>query len=205
MYTVFVIGNIASGKSLACKYLQQLGGYYIDLDELAKGLYFPGSPVVDELAQEFGVDILSETEGINRALLASRAFSSPENAEVLNSIVHPYVREELSKILVSPCCVPTDSHCAFTVVEVSVPAAVFDLFNLADDIVAISVPYEIRRARAIFRGMSSRDFECRAAAQPSDSELESMASVVIDNSGTVEELQARLRALLIEKGISYEG
>ncbi len=205
MYTVFVIGNIASGKSFACKYLQQLGGYYIDLDELAKGLYFPGSPVVDGIAREFGMDILSETEGVNRPLLASRAFSSPERTEALNAIVHPYVREELSKILVSPCCIPTDSHCAFTVVEVSVPAAVSDLFNLADDIVAISVPYEIRRERAVERGMSVRDFEHRAAAQPSDSELENMASVVIDNSGTVEELQARLRALLAENGVDYEG
>ena len=43
MFTVFVLGNIASGKSTACRYFESRGAMLIDLDELAKSLYVPGS------------------------------------------------------------------------------------------------------------------------------------------------------------------
>ena len=58
MFTVFVLGNIASGKSTACRYLESHGAMLIDLDELAKSLYVPGSDIVNALAEEFGWDIL---------------------------------------------------------------------------------------------------------------------------------------------------
>ena len=58
MFTVFVLGNIASGKSTACRYFESRGAMLIDLDELAKSLYVPGSDIVNALADEFGWDIL---------------------------------------------------------------------------------------------------------------------------------------------------
>ena len=54
MFTVFVLGNIASGKSTACRYLESRGAMLIDLDDLAKSLYVPGSDLVGALAEEFG-------------------------------------------------------------------------------------------------------------------------------------------------------
>ena len=203
-YTMFVIGNIASGKSSACRYLAALGGRYIDLDELAKNLYVPGSQLVDDIAREFGIEVLSETEGIDRSALARLAFATPENAELLNAIVHPYVREALDRLLEPCCCMPVTEKYPFTVIEVSVPAAVKDSFSLADDIVAISVSLDVRRARALGRGMSLFDFERRAGSQPSDDEILSMATVVIDNSGSQDELERRLRELLLSRGVSVE-
>ena len=50
MFTVFVLGNIASGKSTACRYFKSRGAMLIDLDELAKSLYVPGSDVVNAFA-----------------------------------------------------------------------------------------------------------------------------------------------------------
>ena len=64
MFTVFVLGNIASGKSTACRYFESRGAMLIDLDELAKSLYVPGSDIVNTLADEFGWDILDEEGGI---------------------------------------------------------------------------------------------------------------------------------------------
>ncbi len=76
MFTVFVLGNIASGKSTACRYLESRGAMLIDLDELAKSLYVPGSEIVNALAEEFGWDILDGEGGIRRNILAARAFAS---------------------------------------------------------------------------------------------------------------------------------
>lgn len=90
MFTVFVLGNIASGKSTACRYLESHGALLIDLDVLAKSLYVPGSDIVNALAEEFGWDILDEEGGVRRNILASRAFVSPDTVARLNSIVHPF-------------------------------------------------------------------------------------------------------------------
>ena len=89
MFTVFVLGNIASGKSTACRYLESHGAMLIDLDELAKSLYVPGSDIVNALAEEFGWDILDGEGGIRRNVLAARAFASPDTVARLNGIVHP--------------------------------------------------------------------------------------------------------------------
>ena len=51
MITFFLIGNIASGKSTAARYLERRGAMRIDLDQLAKDLYQPGSAVVDAIAE----------------------------------------------------------------------------------------------------------------------------------------------------------
>ena len=104
MFTVFVLGNIASGKSTACRYFESRGAMLIDLDELAKSLYVPGSDIVNTLADEFGWDILDEEGGIRRSILASRAFASPDSVARLNGIVHPVLIEQLSLRILDPVC-----------------------------------------------------------------------------------------------------
>ena len=109
MFTVFVLGNIASGKSTACRYFESRGAMLIDLDELAKSLYVPGSDIVNALADEFGWDILDEEGGIRRSILASRAFASPDSVARLNGIVHPVLIEQLSLRILDPVCCTVSS------------------------------------------------------------------------------------------------
>lgn len=109
MFTVFVLGNIASGKSTACRYLESHGAMLIDLDELAKSLYVPGSDIVNALAEEFGWDILDEEGGIRRSILASRAFASPDSVARLNDLVHPVLIEQLSLRILDPVCCTVSS------------------------------------------------------------------------------------------------
>ena len=201
MYTVFVLGNIASGKSTACRYLASLGGYYIDLDELAKSLYVPGSELVLSIAREFGLDVLDAQGSIRRDVLARRAFVSPEATARLNALVHPCVIEQLSIRLLGPCCctVPSLKN-PFAVVEVSAPRGFEDAFGLADEVIAITAPVEVRRARAIERGMTASDFDARAERQPSEDELRSMASLSIDNSRADDALFDALRAWALSRG-----
>lgn len=206
MHTVFLLGNIASGKSTAARYLEGKGALRIDLDQWAKSLYQPGSNVVSELVEAFGFDILDKDGGIKPAALATRAFETPEATAVLDGIVHPRLIEKLSAALLPPVCCSTmaPAH-PFAVVEVSAPRGFEDAFGLADEVMTVSVPLDERRRRARARGMSEEDFERRASVQPSEQDLCAMADVVIDNSGTAEELEARLDAWLIERGLLAEG
>ena len=139
MFTVFVLGNIASGKSTACRYFESRGAMLIDLDELAKSLYVPGSDIVNTLADEFGWDILDEEGGIRRGILASRAFASPDSVARLNGIVHPVLIEQLSLRILDPvCCTVSSPRYRFAVVEVSAPTGFEDAFGLADEVLVIA-------------------------------------------------------------------
>ena len=204
MITLFLIGNIASGKSTAARYLERRGALRIDLDELAKDLYQPGSAVVDEIAAEFGWDVVNANGGIDRAVLADRAFATPEDTARLNAIVHPVVLEQLGlRLLPANCCSVMVPEHRLAVVEVSAPEGFEDAFALADEVVAITAPLEVRRVRALERGMSGGDFDRRAACQPSDERLLALATRAIDNSAAGDSLFDSLDALLEELGVAH--
>ena len=198
MYTVFLIGNIASGKSRAARYLERRGALRIDLDELAKSLYQPGSEVVNELAEAFGWDVIAPDGGIDRAALARHAFATPEDTARLNAIVHPRLLEQLGhRLLPANCCSVAVPEHELAVVEVSAAAALpADAFGLADRVIAVTAPLEVRRKRAIGRGMDAEDFDRRAAVQPSEAELASLATDVIDNAVPGDGLYEQLDRLL---------
>lgn len=204
MITLFLIGNIASGKSTAARYLERRGALRIDLDELAKALYQSGSAVVDEIAAEFGWDVVNANGGIDRAVLADRAFATPEDTARLNAIVHPVVLEQLGlRLLPANCCSVMVPEHPFAVVEVSAPEGFEDAFALADEVVAITAPLEARRVRAIERGMDADDFDRRAECQPSDERLLALATRSIDNSAADDSLFDSLDALLEELGVAH--
>ena len=201
MFTVFVLGNIASGKSTACRYLESHGAMLIDLDELAKSLYVPGSDIVNALAEEFGWDILDGEGGIRRNVLAARAFASPDTVARLNGIVHPVLIEQLSLRILDPvCCTVSSPPYPFAVVEVSAPTGFEDAFGLADEILVISAPLAVRRERAIHRGMESSDFDARSACQSDEASLCNLATTVIDNAAGDNSLFEQLDAWLARHG-----
>lgn len=203
MYTLFLIGNIASGKSTAARYLERLGARRIDLDSMAKDLYIPGSDLVALLAEEFGCDILDEFGCVRFPVLAERAFENPDCTERLNALVYPVLLEQLARVLCPvPCCSKLVPSFELTVVEVSAAAQFTEAFGLADEVVAVSAPLGVRRERAIARGMTPEDFDARASVQPSEWELCALASCVIDNEAGDAALFAALDTLLAELGLA---
>ena len=87
MYTVFLAGGTASGKSTAARELERLGAWRIDLDELSRAVLAPGEPCVAEVCAAFGDDLVDpETGALDRALLARRAFADDSSAELLEEI-----------------------------------------------------------------------------------------------------------------------
>lgn len=204
MFTVFVIGNIASGKSTASRYLESLGAQRIDLDQMAKDLYIPGSPLVQQLADEFGWEILDADGGIRTVELAKRAFADVESTERLNAIVHPVVLHQLSlRLLPVNCCSTVVPTFELTVVEMSTPMSCLDAFGLADDVIAITAPLGVRRARAIERGMRPDDFDRRTEIQPSEDALCALAGTVIDNTCADDGLFTALDAWLDQHDMAH--
>ena len=186
---VVLAGGIASGKSTVSRELKARGASCVDLDVLSREVTRVGSAVNERLAQAFGRDILdAQTGELRRGLLAQRAFASDERTRELESITHPAIRELLEQWLLSHADAPV------CVVEVPLLDRVEDLLPLADEVLCVVCPVDVRRTRAVARGMSAQDFDARVAQQPSDEYLASVATTVLDNSGNNESLRAQVDA-----------
>ena len=90
MYTVFLAGGIASGKSSVARELERRGAWRIDLDQVSRAVLEPGSDCLPEIADAFGDDLLDPQTGeLDRGLLAGRAFADAEAYLIENALVIP--------------------------------------------------------------------------------------------------------------------
>ncbi|WP_058269828.1 dephospho-CoA kinase [Olsenella massiliensis] len=190
MYTVFLAGGIASGKSTVATELERLGAARLDLDRLSREALEPESSCLESVARAFGADIVDGRTGrLDRSLLARRAFVDERTARLLEELELPYViallRRDLSRL--------EETGSRVVVVEVPLLDRAMGLLPLADEVVCVTCPLDRRRARARGRGMDLADFERRRALQPSDEFLRAHADVVIENSGSLDELRADVR------------
>lgn len=192
MYTVFLAGGIASGKSSAAARMAELGAVRIDLDALSRTVLEPGSPCLAEIADAFGRELIDDAGVLDRAALAERVFASERDLAALEAIEHPYIYRALERSL-------AEHEGSVKLVEIPLLDRMEDKLDLADEVAVVVCPYQARRVRAIARGMEPEEFEARAARQPSDEYLIAHADTVFDNSGTRAELIARIDAWWSER------
>jgi dephospho-CoA kinase len=186
-FVVGLTGGIGSGKSTVASCFSECGAKVIDADDISRVLTQSGSPVLDELAQAFGADILNSEGQLNRSLLAERAFASQELTETLNSIMHPKIREvALSQIKGQPDNV---------IVVYDMPLLVeTGSENLCDLVVVVTAPVEQRISRlTASRSMSIADIQQRIAQQSPDSVRVKAADFIITNQGSLEDLYAQCK------------
>jgi len=171
-------GNIATGKSLVMRMLQELGATTIDADKLVHQLMRKGGAVYQVIVQEFGKFILDENGEISRAKLGKIVFSDPEALTRLEALTHPSVRQEILKQIANA---PTP--------VVAVEAIKLFESGLADHCqskwVVVAQP-ELQWKRLIERRKMSPDqAKQRIKAQSPQQEKVAKADIVIDNSGAL--------------------
>lgn len=195
MYTVFLAGSIASGKSTVAKLLETHGALRIDLDDVSREVCQAGSAVLARIAEAFGHDVIDGRTGeLRRPLLAQRAFASDESTRLLESITHPVIFGELKRRIAQG---QTDAVC---VVETPLLDRTLDHEWLADEIACVVCPTAMRRERAVLRGMSPEDFDRRDAQQPTQEYLVSHAHTVFVNDADALSLQEQVDAWWEHRG-----
>ncbi len=167
-------GPTGAGKSTAAEAFHSLGAEVIDCDRLAgEVLTFPAC--IRQLQQAFGEDIVSDGR-VNRALLAQRAFSSPEETKKLNAITHPAIIEEMKRRM--------DGYKKEGASAVLIDGALLfesGVYRLFDTTVVVLADRELRLERIMKRdGISRRQAEERASAQKDDQYYLSRAGYVLD-------------------------
>lgn len=182
-------GGIGSGKSTAAARFAELGAVVIDADQLARQALGPGTPGSTAVLDRFGADLADADGVLDRARLAGVVFADPAALADLNAIVHPLVAARTAEL--------TEAAGPDAVVVYDVPLLVEnDLAGGFQAVVVVEAPLPARLARLAERGMAEAEARSRIAAQASDDQRRAVATVVLDNSGTVDELRAQVDELL---------
>jgi len=188
---VGLTGGIGSGKSEVARRLAEHGAVLIDADVAAREVVVPGSPGLARIAAAFGDSVLRPDGSLNRERLGEIVFGDPGLRAKLNEIVHPLVGAWMQAA----------ERAAVQAAGPPGPVIVHDVPLLAesrgrdgfDVVLVVDVPSELQVERLVrLRGMAPGQARARLAAQASREQRLAVADVVIDNSGTLEELDRRV-------------
>lgn len=185
-------GGIGAGKSEVARILADCGAVVIDADAIARSLLAPGGPAVADVEHAFP-GVVSEGV-VDRARLASIVFADDDALATLESITHPRVREEtnrrVERALESDRC-EGEPVVVIHDVPLIVEKGMQDQYQ---GVVVVWAPMDQRLARlSETRGMSHEDAMARIRAQASDEEREAVADVVVNNAGTLDDLDVEVR------------
>ena len=179
---VGLTGGIGSGKSEVSRRLASYGAVVIDADAVAREVVAPGTPGLTEVVQEFGPDVLRGDGSLDRDRLGELVFADEALRLKLNAIIHPRVGERMAELERQAGGAPVIVH--------DVPLlAENHLAGSFDEVVVVDVPPRIQLDRlARERGMPRAQAEARMRAQASREERLAIATIEVDNSGSLAEL-----------------
>jgi dephospho-CoA kinase len=188
MLLVGLTGNIASGKSTVAHLLSERGATIIDADILARRAVEPGTPAHRTIVERWGAVILAADGGIDRGALRRIVFSEQADLEQLNTIVHPEV-ERMRAALVEQACLRGDR-----LVVCDIPL-LFErrMTGDFDRIVLVDAPRPVRLERLVRdRGLRETEAMDMIVAQMPAELKRARADHVVDNAGTLTQLDARV-------------
>ncbi len=187
MLLVGLTGGIGSGKTTVARMLEERGAVVFDADLLARDAVAPGTPGHERVVERFGSNVLAPGGDIDREALASTVFVDPAARRDLEAIVHPEVRRLFAEgtevyrdtdavvVLSAPLLVETGMHTAFEV------------------LIVVSAPVQTQADRLLRdRGMSHDAIRKRIEAQLPLEEKAAVADILIDNEGSLEDLQGQV-------------
>jgi len=186
---VGLTGGVASGKSTVSAMLAELGAVVIDADQLAREVVAPGTEGLAEVVAAFGTEVLTADVALDRPAMGAIVFGDETKRRVLEGIVHPRVRARAAEIEAGAPEGAVIVHDIPLLAETG-QAAAFDA------VIVVDVPVETQLERMVdLRGMPREDAEARVAAQASRDDRLAIATHVVDNTGTLAQLRARVDAV----------
>jgi dephospho-CoA kinase len=184
---VGLTGGIGSGKSTVARLLERRGAVVIDADHLAREAVAKGSPGFAQVVGAFGASIVGPDGDLDRKALAAIIFSDPERKATLEGIVHPEVGrrfgEQVDELR------GTDR----VVVYVSPLLVELGLAPAFDVVIVVTASPHLRVSRvASGRDLSPEDVRARMAAQATDEQRMEVAHILVDNDGSLAELEPQV-------------
>jgi len=188
-FVVAITGGIASGKSAVSRQFERLGMRVHDADLIARELVTPGQPALLDIVHMFGVHALTTTGELDRKYMRERVFASPQQRRELEAILHPRVRDELQ------ARVRLDET-AYSILAIPLLVESAHDYDWITRVLVIDVPEAMQIERLLQRdGITAEIAQQILAAQASRSVRLARADDVIENTGTLDELNSAVEQL----------
>ncbi|MGH8236422.1 MAG: dephospho-CoA kinase [Steroidobacteraceae bacterium] len=185
---IALTGGIASGKTAVAELFAKLDVPVLDTDQIARDVVAPGMPALGQLVAEFGAEILDAHGRLDRTRMRERVFGDPQQRRKLEAITHPAIREELVRRSAT-----AGGDYQVHVIPLLVENGRADVY---DRVLVVDCPKEAQIARLLARdGTSRAQAEAILAAQASREERLNAAHDVIENTGTLADLQGFVATL----------
>lgn len=182
MFVVGVTGGIGSGKTAVTNAFAALGITIVDADLASRIVVEPGTEALAQIGRHFGADILQADDTLNRARLRTVIFSDPEQKRWLEQLLHPLIGAEIRRQL--------DTAASPYVIFVSPLLIEAGQRRFCDRILVVDVPEELQLQRTITRDNNDAEQVKRIiASQASRAQRLEQADDVIENSGSLEQLE----------------
>lgn len=192
MLRIGLTGGIASGKSAVAARLAELGAAVIDADVLAREVVAPGTSGFDEVVEAFGSGVIDRDGGLDRVALGRTVFADASARRRLEAIIHPRVRAAARALEEAAAAADPD-----VIVVHVVPLLVETGQSTAYDcLVVVDVDPAVQLARLVaLRGLDEVGALQRIHAQATRAERLAVADEVIDNSGSLADLDRQVDEL----------
>ncbi|MGI6424827.1 MAG: dephospho-CoA kinase [Tepidanaerobacteraceae bacterium] len=189
MLIVGLTGGIASGKSTVSLLLKNKGAVIIDADEISRNILIPGKPAWTKVIEHFGEKVLRDDKNIDRKKLAQIVFSDKKELELLNSITHPIIIEEIKRQL--------EYYKKVDEEVVVIDAALLlelGLNSLVDEVWVVAVDEKTQLERLMLRekNLSRKEALKRIKSQMPLQDKLKYAQRIIDNTGEIERTKKQL-------------
>ena len=186
MLEIGLTGSIGSGKSTVATLLVERGAVLLDADAIVREIQEPGTPVFAAMVDRWGDGIVTDDGTLDRQAVADRVFGDPDELAARNAIVHPGVADEMTRR--REALAGTD-----VTVILDIPLLVESGYEGLAGIIVVDVDPELAVERLMtYRGFTETDARERIARQASRTDRLARADVVVDNSGSLEDLVAQV-------------
>jgi dephospho-CoA kinase len=186
--TVGLTGGIGSGKSAVSALLRERGAVVVDADLVAREVVEPGTAGLAAVVEAFGSDVLRADGSLDRPALGRRVFGDPAQLARLNAVLHPLIAERTAELW-------ADAERAGAQVLVHDVALLVEngLAGRYDAVVVVAADPATQLDRLVRRrGMPEDEARARIAAQAGLADRLAVATHVIRNDGSLEELAAQV-------------
>jgi dephospho-CoA kinase len=194
MFVIGVTGGIGCGKSTVSNICREYGLPVIDADEISRNVTASHGTAIQEIEDTFGKKVIAEDGSLHRKAMSDMVFKNKKSLDLLSSIVHKYVIEEIRNQVEKY----RTKNCKAIILDVPIPVK-NGFIDLCDQIWVVWADDDLRINRLNQRGMSAKDAGRRILSQMTKEQYEAIADKIILNNNSLESLEEEVKKLLDEE------